>query len=73
MYEALNVGHLQSQSPSPLSALTEIPRTLIEMTALLASLPLLSMLPHGDKHAVLVLPGFMAGDESTAMLRRYIG
>lgn len=73
LYEALNVGHLQSQSPSPLSALTEIPRTLIEMTALLASLPLLSMLPQGDKHAVLVLPGFMAGDESTAMLRRYIG
>jgi pimeloyl-ACP methyl ester carboxylesterase len=72
LYEPLDVGRYRSQPPSPLSAITEIPRTLFEMTTLLASLPLLNMLPKGDKHAVMVLPGFLAGDESTAMLRRYI-
>lgn len=55
-----------------LNALSELPRTLFEMAGLMATLPLLGSLRHGDGHPVLVLPGFMAGDESTLVLRRYL-
>jgi len=72
LYETLEVSQYRSRSPSPLNALTEIPRTLLEMSALVMALPLLSLLPKGDNHTVLVLPGFMAGDESTTVLRRYL-
>jgi pimeloyl-ACP methyl ester carboxylesterase len=40
-----------------------------EYMALLASLPWLRKLPHGDGHPVLVFPGLGAGDISTAPLR----
>lgn len=43
-----------------------------ELGAALAALPLLSGLPAGDGHPVLVLPGLTAGDFSTAVLRRFI-
>jgi pimeloyl-ACP methyl ester carboxylesterase len=33
---------------------------------------LLEQAPRGDGHPVLVLPGFMAGDESTRILRSYL-
>lgn len=37
------------------------------------SLPyLMAKAPKGDGHRVLVIPGFMAGDRSTAVLRRFI-
>lgn len=72
LYETLEVSQYQSRPPSFLNALTEIPRTLFEMNALLLAMPLLSLLPRGDQHTVMVLPGFMAGDESTAVLRRYL-
>lgn len=61
-----------SQHPPLLSTLTEIPRTLLEMSSLAIMLPALASLPKGDGHPVLVLPGFMAGDESTSILRRYL-
>lgn len=35
-------------------------------------LPFLSLLPPGDGHPVLVLPGFTASDSSTLMLRRFL-
>jgi pimeloyl-ACP methyl ester carboxylesterase len=35
--------------------------------------PLLAMSPHGDGHAVLVLPGLGANDASTAPLRWFLG
>ena len=34
--------------------------------------PLLSLLPKGDGHPVLVLPGFMASDSSTSPLRKLL-
>lgn len=47
-------------------------RALAEMGWFFQCLPLLSMLPRGDGHPVLVLPGFTAGDLSTVPLRRYL-
>ncbi len=43
-----------------------------EFAATLAVWPLLRMAPRGDGHPVLVLPGLMAGDGSTRLLRRYL-
>lgn len=48
-------------------------RALFEFNASLLLSPMLMMAPRGDGHPVLVLPGFLASDLSTAFLRRYIG
>lgn len=42
---------------------------MFEFGAAAASFPLLRLVGRGDQHPVLVLPGFMAGDRSTAPLR----
>jgi pimeloyl-ACP methyl ester carboxylesterase len=47
-------------------------RALFELAALLPAYPALRRAPTGDGHAVLVLPGFMAGDFSTGTLRRFL-
>ncbi|XOV90412.1 MAG: alpha/beta hydrolase [Pseudomonadota bacterium] len=73
MYEELDVVAHRAAAPPLLNAITELPRTLLEFQGLLASLPLLSRLQRGDAHPVLVLPGFLAGDDSTAVLRRFLG
>jgi pimeloyl-ACP methyl ester carboxylesterase len=44
-------------------------RALAELVGFGVSLPLFRMMPAGDGHPVLVLPGFMADDRSTAALR----
>ncbi len=86
MYQALDVGppdewrdrigneHHQryAKPPSLYYTLTELPRSLMEMTSLLAALPALTSLPKGDRHPVLLLPGFLASDASTLMLRQYL-
>jgi dienelactone hydrolase len=43
-----------------------------EHASLLASWPLLKLAPKGDGHPVLVLPGFIAGDASTFLLRQFL-
>jgi len=43
-----------------------------ELGASLLALPLLRSQPRGDGHAVLVFPGLVASDTSTAPLRRYL-
>jgi len=43
-----------------------------EAMASLALWPLLQMGPRGDGHAVLILPGLVAHDSSTRMLRRFL-
>jgi pimeloyl-ACP methyl ester carboxylesterase len=48
-------------------------RAVFELNASLMLSPLLLTAPRGDGHPVLVLPGFLASDVSTALLRRYIG
>lgn len=58
--------------PSPLLALTELPRALAELGSLPWAAPLLATAPRGDGHPVLVLPGFTTSDKSTAILRRYL-
>ena len=58
--------------PSPLLALTELPRAMLELGTLPFAAPALAMAPRGDGHPVLVLPGFIASDTSTAVLRRYL-
>ncbi len=58
--------------PSKLLALTEIPRALFELSSLAWSAPWLMASPRGDGHPVLVLPGFIASDVSTGILRRFL-
>lgn len=48
---------------------TDFMRSGVDYWALTASGPLLSTVPRGDRHPVLVLPGFMTSDLSTVTLR----
>lgn len=58
--------------PSALLALTELPRAMAELGSLALAGPMLAAAPKGDGHSVLVLPGFLSGDASTMVLRRYL-
>lgn len=60
------------EAPSPLLALTELPRALFELGTLPMAAGWLSSAPRGDGHPVMVLPGFMTTDRSTGLLRRYL-
>lgn len=60
------------RAPSALLALTEVPRSLREMGMLRQAEAVLASAPDGDGHPVLVVPGFIAGDGSTAILRRFL-
>ncbi|MDM0111899.1 alpha/beta hydrolase [Variovorax sp. J22R133] len=57
--------------PSRLLLLAEW-RALWEAGAAIACWPLLQLAPRGDGHPVLVLPGLVASDGSTRLLRRYL-
>lgn len=53
--------------------LSDFPRAAGDLGLLVATLPLLRRAaPKGDGHPVLVLPGLMAADSSTRILRRYL-
>ena len=58
--------------PSDWLAFTEAPRAIFELASFLALRPMLSFLPHGDGHPVLVLPGFLASDTSTYPMRNLL-
>ena len=62
-----------ARPPSRLLTLAEPGRALGELASFYALRPLLRSLPSGDGHGVLVLPGFMASDTSTAPLRSLLG
>ena len=47
-------------------------RAFHELGAFLGALPLLSLAPNGDGHPVLVLPGLVASDVSTRVLRSFL-
>lgn len=72
MYQQLDVQQYRSRGPNVLHSATELPRVMLEMTSLAWCWPLLGSAPRGDGHRVLVLPGFMGGDDSTAILRRFL-
>ena len=55
-----------------LLAVTEPARTLVSAGSLAAGLPLLAFAPRGEPHPVLVLPGLMASDVSTRLLRGWL-
>ena len=48
-------------------------RAVAVVTAMLATMPALLRAPRGDGHPVMVIPGLLAGDLSTAHLRRHLG
>lgn len=52
--------------------LTEPARGLANLATLPLVAPWLSIAPRGDGHGVLVLPGLLASDSSTALLRRFL-
>lgn len=60
-----------SPPPFPLPAL-EVGRALGELASLPAAQLLLRFAPNGDGHPVIVCPGFLTSDNSTALLRRFI-
>lgn len=57
--------------PHRLLRLAEV-RAVFELASFFAARPLLSLLPKGDGHPVLVLPGFLASDSSTGPLRKLL-
>ena len=67
-----NLPTEKSAVPDRLQLLSELPRAGAEAIAFGIVWPLLTRLPEGDGHAVMVLPGFTAGDNSTAPLRRLL-
>jgi pimeloyl-ACP methyl ester carboxylesterase len=57
--------------PSPLLLALE-GRAWFELAALVPALPALARAPRGDGHPVLVLPGYLADDNSTRALRWFL-
>lgn len=47
-------------------------RAPLELGCALAALPLIRKVPRGDGHPVMVFPGLVAGDTTTAFIRRYL-
>ncbi len=58
--------------PSASTALLES-RAVLELGAFAATAPALQLMPRGDGHPVLVLPGLGATDQSTRPLRWFLG
>ena len=53
-------------------AATEPARAAMSIASLLAGAPFLAFAPRGEPHPVLVLPGLMASDASTGLLRAWL-
>ncbi len=69
----LDVDAHRSSPPPWLYAVTEPSRAAAEVASLTTALPWLLTAPRGDGHRIMALPGFMASDLSTRLLRRYLG
>jgi pimeloyl-ACP methyl ester carboxylesterase len=67
------VTERRSPRRSAVLAATEPARTLMSAGATAAALPLLRWAPRGEPHPVLVLPGLLASDLSTRVLRAWLG
>ncbi|RZL90865.1 MAG: alpha/beta hydrolase [Variovorax sp.] len=68
---ATTASHAPIEAPSRLLQLAEL-RAGWELGATLSLWPLLKLAPRGDGHPVVVLPGLVASDMSTELLRRYL-
>lgn len=65
--------HWESIGPPPLGLFAlEQARAVVDLVAVGARRALLRTVPRGDGHPVLVLPGLLAGDFSTAPLRSFL-
>ncbi len=62
----------EPRPPSLGLALTEAVRGTFKIGALPLAMPWLGLAPRGQAHGALVLPGLMAGDPSTHVMRRYL-
>jgi pimeloyl-ACP methyl ester carboxylesterase len=63
----------RASGPSIPLYLTEPARGLADLAVLPLAAGWLASAPRGDGHGVLVLPGLLASDVSTGLLRRYLG
>lgn len=70
----MSVVRAQTPPRPPLirHSVTEMGRVFLEMGGSAVLQPLLRRLPRGDGHSIIVLPGFMAADATTAGLRRFL-
>jgi pimeloyl-ACP methyl ester carboxylesterase len=62
----------QYDPPAAIWSMLEPARAFMEIGMLSMAGPCLGQAPRGDGHAVMVIPGFMATDTSTAVLRTYL-
>lgn len=69
---SLNNPIVESLQPPNSSGLIRELFGLIELPKLLVRLPQLALQPRGTQHPVLILPGYGAGDGSTAILKAYL-
>ncbi len=69
-----NSGHVAAPPAAPGAGLllTEPIRGLADLAALTLAAPWMAAAPHGDGHGVLVWPGLLATDTSTAALRQFL-
>jgi pimeloyl-ACP methyl ester carboxylesterase len=67
---SINGNH--TAAPGLFWSLFEAPRAIAEASMLLPTHNMLRKLPGGDGHSVMTVPGFLAGDTSTGILRRYL-
>ena len=58
--------------PAAIWSMLEPARAAMEMGMLPFAAPCLGQAPRGDGHPVMVIPGFMGTDGSTAVLRSYL-
>jgi predicted alpha/beta hydrolase family esterase len=69
----MSSGEWETIGPPPLGLfVSEQGRAVLELAGLRARRRLLRTAPRGDGHPVLVLPGLLAGDFSTAPLRHFL-
>jgi len=69
--DAADAGHAAA-APAARLLLTEPLRGLADLAALTLATPWLAAAPRGDGHGVLVWPGLLASDASTAALRQFL-
>jgi pimeloyl-ACP methyl ester carboxylesterase len=72
--ETAGDGDTAGPVPAPSAGLylTEPARGLANLAVLPLAAPWLASAPRGDGHGVLVVPGLLASDMSTALLRRFV-